>query len=81
MYEYCTSLLCLLHYDASCVQLKREEQRREARRAQDAELDAHKQRQRAKAEELEELRAVASVQTAAEAAHEHSAVSRCARAF
>ena len=81
MYEYCTSILCLLHYDVSCVQMKREEQRREARRVQDAEFDAHKQRQRAKAEELEELRAVAAVQTAAEAAREQSAARRCARAF
>lgn len=52
--------------------MKREAQRLEARRAQDAEFEAHKQRQRAKAEELEERRAVEAVQQAEEAAREQS---------
>ena len=67
-------------YVTSCAQMKREAQRREARRVQDAEFDAHEQRQRAKAEELEELRAVAAVQTAEEAAREQSDARRCERA-
>ena len=57
-----------------------EERRREERRAQDAELDAHKRHQRELAEQLEEQRAIEAVRLAEEAARDQCAARSYARA-